>query len=333
MARKSFVHNSEKSKALTTPVTPFKKKISNKNYNLIFTPFTLSKQKPRRSRLTSVEINQPCELENAYEILPNLDTKFLTRENYFREYNIVLKCGEGSFMTAYKVYKDNNTTCLKISNRPYRGKMDRASRLKEVDLLYRLRNSLFVTKIIQAWEQNLLLYIELEYYEYTLSKMLKNKVNFDDILVCKLSYEISSGLLLLHKLGYVHNDVKPENIFYVENFKIGDFNISQKEGFIDQDGDKKYMAPEILDGQCNMKSDVYSLGLVIAEIICGIVLPTTSKDWLDLRKNRFRILSFPRRHRKFLFKMLHMNYNFRPSMEDVSNYFQKFLSTAPAAKT
>lgn len=328
MARKSLIRKSEQSEVLTTPKTPFKK-TSHKDYSITFTPFSLSTQPTKKEKLISMELKGTSMPKGAYEILPNLKTRLITEDDYLREYEIITKCGEGSFMTAYRVRRDNAETCLKVSKRPYKGRIDRENKLKEVEILYKLRSP-FVTKIIKAWEQDSLLYIELEYCDPTLSKMINEKYfneksEFTRKLIYRLICEIGLGLLSLHHIGYVHNDVKPENIFYNANFKIGDFNISQEEGHIEEDGDKKYMPPEILRGECTMKSDVYSLGLIFAELLCNVVLPTSSTAWENLRQNNFDDLPTPKQHRCFLFKMLHESPVLRPSMSEVVDYFQRHL--------
>lgn len=328
MARKSFMRKSEQPEILATPKTPFKK-IAHKSYNMTFTPFSLSDQPIKKEKLAPVEIKGSIDNRGAYEILPGLSTRFMTNEDYFGKYEVLSKCGEGSFMTAYKVRKEDTETCVKVSNRPYKGRIDRENKLREVEILYKI-DSPFVTRIIRAWEQKSFLYIELEYCGSTLSKMInekyfKQKSRFNRKLIYRLIYEIALGLLSLHGIGYVHNDVKPENIFYSSNFKIGDFNISKGAGPIDEDGDKTYMPPEILDGKCNMKSDVYSLGLVFAELVCNVVLPTSSKEWIDLRQNNFKNLPVPKRHQTFVFRMLHGSSSLRPAMGEVVDYFRKCL--------
>lgn len=328
MTRKSFMRKSEQPEVLTTPKTPFKR-IVHKSYNMTFTPFPLSEQPIKKEKLSPLGARESTDNKGAYEILPGLVTRFMTGENYFGRYEVVSKCGEGSFMTAYKVRRNGIETCVKVSNRQYKGRLDRKNKFGEVEILYKL-DSPFVTKILRAWEQNSLLYIELEYCGDTLSgmikeKYLKQKSRFNRKLIYRLIYEIGLGLLSLHRLGYVHNDVKPENIFYSSNFKIGDFNISQEEGPIDEDGDKTYMPPEILKGKCNMKSDVYSLGLIFAELVCNVVLPTSNKEWEDLRQNNFKKLPVPKKHRSFIFRMLHKSPLLRPAMAEVVDYFRKCL--------
>lgn len=331
MAKKSLVRKSEQSELLSTPKTPFKRAPS-KSYDISFTPFSLSQQQTRKEKQPLIKIKGATEQRGAYEILCSLSTVFITEKNYLDAYDVLEKCGEGSFMTAYMVKKNGLLTCLKVSNRPYKGKIDRDNRLKEVEILYKLVSP-FVTKIVKAWEQDLLLYIELEYCGPTLSRVINEecfnkKSRFSRKMIYRLMYEVGQGLLELHGLGYVHNDIKPENIFCdKKSFKIGDFNISQEEGPIDEDGDKKYMAPEILDGRCTIKSDVYSLGLIFAELICNIVLPTSGKEWVDLRQNNFRSLTVLPKHQSFLFKMLQESPPHRPSMKEVVDYFEACLRT------
>lgn len=90
-----------------------------------------------------------------------------------------------------------------------------------------------------------------------------------------MMYHISSALSHVHKNGIVHMDVKPENILIKfdgasdillcsdATFQLCDFNISRiGEGRVDLDGDKVYMAPEVLKNRCYFKSDVFSLGLI-----------------------------------------------------------------------
>lgn len=114
-----------------------------------------------------------------------------------------------------------------------------------------------------------------------------------------MMYHISSALSHVHKNGIVHMDVKPENILIKRSnasgvlcddivFQLCDFNISRiGEGMVDLDGDKVYMAPEVLKNRCYFKSDVFSLGLIYLELINGVSLPSTGESYMKLRRNDF----------------------------------------------
>lgn len=52
---------------------------------------------------------------------------------------------------------------------------------------------------------------------------------------------------------------------------------------IEGEGDREYIAPEILLGQYNKPADIYSLGLIMVEIAGNVVLPENGASWQRLR--------------------------------------------------
>ncbi|KAM3259891.1 hypothetical protein ACQJBY_051276 [Aegilops geniculata] len=72
---------------------------------------------------------------------------------------------------------------------------------------------------------------------------------------------ICQGLNYLHENRIVHLDLKPENVLLDDNMvpKITDFGLS-----------RGYIAPELYDGEkITIQSDIYSLGIIIIEILTG----------------------------------------------------------------
>jgi serine/threonine protein kinase len=98
----------------------------------------------------------------------------------------------------------------------------------------------------------------------------------------RLMIGVLDGLDAAHEASVIHRDVKPQNLLVttadVPSAKIIDFGISRPT-----DGKSKpitlkgqilgslgYMAPEqLLDGQVDARSDVYSAGVVLFELLCG----------------------------------------------------------------
>jgi len=93
--------------------------------------------------------------------------------------------------------------------------------------------------------------------------------------------DIATGMTVAHQVGIVHRDLKPANILINEDglLKIVDFGVAAaaqsgdtqltKTGYVI--GSPKYMAPEqILGKKVDVRADIYSLGVIIYEMITGI---------------------------------------------------------------
>jgi eukaryotic-like serine/threonine-protein kinase len=87
---------------------------------------------------------------------------------------------------------------------------------------------------------------------------------------------IAAGLDFLHDRGLVHRDLKPANIFEEEGVvKIGDIGLSkfisesQRGAQTQSVGTVYYMAPEVSRGQYGKELDVYSLGVMLYEMLSG----------------------------------------------------------------
>lgn len=100
----------------------------------------------------------------------------------------------------------------------------------------------------------------------------------DPWVAASITTQVADALSVAHAAGLVHRDIKPANILLCDDgrVKVGDFGIAKAAETTDitQEGSMvgtaKYLAPEQVDGgTVDGRTDLYSLGVVLYEMLCG----------------------------------------------------------------
>ncbi|HEX8652568.1 MAG TPA: serine/threonine-protein kinase [Pyrinomonadaceae bacterium] len=102
----------------------------------------------------------------------------------------------------------------------------------------------------------------------------------------EMATEILDGLEYLHEQRIIHRDLKPDNILLQrETPRLADFGIARviKTGSYSQNlsGTFAYMAPEAFDGKRNEQTDVWSVGVILYQMLAGR-LPYDQPDIVSL---------------------------------------------------
>jgi len=178
-------------------------------------------------------------------------------------------------------------------------------------------------------------YLAMQFVEgRSLSEVLqRGPLSFDQVLI--LQRRLAAGLQAAHELRIIHREVSPDNIKLpgdnVVRAKIIDFGIARSIG--DNDGtiigngfagNSNYVSPEQLGmfgGNIGPKSDIYSLGLVLAQALIGHPLDMggTQAQVLEKRRTVPDLSEIDPRIRPLFKQMLQPNPADRPqSMAEVA---------------
>ncbi|MFT3864786.1 MAG: protein kinase [Solirubrobacterales bacterium] len=198
-------------------------------------------------------------------------------------YRLEAKLGSGGMST---VYLARDTTldrpvAVKVMHREMSEQADQLERFRQEARAVAKISHPNVVAVIDAGEDGGYPYIVFEYVEGETLKTRINRVGALDVQE-SLAYaiEIARGLTVAHARNLVHRDIKPQNVMIDAEgrAKLTDFGISRQ---VDQDGmtatgrvlgTTDYVAPEQAMGRgADQRSDIYSLGVVLFEMLTGSV--------------------------------------------------------------
>lgn len=194
-------------------------------------------------------------------------------------YDLLKVLGQGGMATVYLAWdvRLERNVAIKVI----------ADKHEEVERFIReakVISSLNHPNIIQVYDivkQEDYYFIVMEYVDgLALNELLKGDRQWSEKEIIDCAKQICDGLTHAHQRGIIHRDIKPHNILLTSTgtYKIADFGISKR-----LDGTKMtmtgmvlgsvhYFSPEQAAGQpVEAYSDIYSLGVVLYEMVCGQV--------------------------------------------------------------
>ncbi|MBL1208591.1 protein kinase domain-containing protein [Geminocystis sp. GBBB08] len=200
------------------------------------------------------------------------------KNSHYRSLNLV---GEGQFGKVYTAIhrQTGELVALKEFNPE---KFSTKKFLREMRILLSLEHPNIVC--CQGIEHNSRgRHLVIEYCEGgTLRDLLETEVNLTIEQKLKLITDILDGLNYAHTQGIIHRDLKPENILLsvipqgwrakISDFGVAKIELEDKELNISTMGDTgspAYMAPEQFYGKYSYSSDIYSMGIMLYELLIG----------------------------------------------------------------
>ncbi|HAD19597.1 MAG TPA: serine/threonine protein kinase, partial [Lachnospiraceae bacterium] len=196
-------------------------------------------------------------------------------------YEIVGKVGVGGMADVYKA-KDatlDRYVAIKVLKQEFCEDMNFVTKFRtEAQSAASLEHPNIVN-IYDVGSENGIYYIVMEYVEgITLKEYIqkKGKLSYKETL--SIAIQVSRGIQAAHEKGIIHRDIKPQNIIISTDgkVKVTDFGIARAAStntiHSDVMGSVHYASPEqARNGYVSDKSDIYSLGIVMYEMVTGKV--------------------------------------------------------------
>ena len=198
-------------------------------------------------------------------------------------YRLDAQIGAGGMSTVYRAFDQTleRVVAVKLMHREIASDSDQLERFRREARAVAQFSHPHIVGVIDAGEDDGRPYIVFEYVEgETLKERIRRcgRLPVDESLAYAI--EIARALGAAHARGIVHRDIKPQNVLIDEEgmAKVTDFGIARsldEEGLTADGrvlGTTDYVSPEQALGHAvNGQSDIYSLGIVLYEMLTGDV--------------------------------------------------------------
>lgn len=196
-------------------------------------------------------------------------------------YEILEKIGAGGMADVYKAmdHKLNRFDAVKVlkdefaSNKSFVSKF-RAEAQAAAGLMHPN-----IVNVYDVGDENGLYYFVMELVEgITLKRYIEKKIRLSVKEAVSIAIQVAMGIESAHNNGIIHRDIKPQNIIISKEgkVKVADFGIARAASSDTQTshamGSVHYTSPEqARGGYSDAKSDIYSIGITLFEMVTGRV--------------------------------------------------------------
>lgn len=194
-------------------------------------------------------------------------------------YEIIEDIDSGGMALIFKALckKTKNIVAVKVLKEEFANKAEYVMRFKkEAQAVFSLEHDNIVRVRDIGCDEGVY-YMVMDYIDGVCLKSLIGKQPIEEKDAIVYAAQVCSALSAAHKKGIIHRDIKPHNIMLDKNnnIKLMDFGIAKSMGMSTEKenqviGSVYYVSPEQARGEeVDARSDIYSLGIVLYEMITG----------------------------------------------------------------
>lgn len=193
------------------------------------------------------------------------------------KYRIIKSLGTGGFGAVY-LAEDTIISKLVAIKVPHNQHQENEKLSVEAKLMAPLNHPNIVSVLTAEVDQETeVFYIVMEYVDgESLAERLAKVQCLDETKAIGLAIEITDAVSYAHRQNILHRDLRPSNVLLTKDdvAKVTDFSISRllkdEESYAStRIGSPPYMAPEHFQGRATFASDVYSIGVMMYEMVTG----------------------------------------------------------------
>ena len=151
-----------------------------------------------------------------------------------------------------------------------------------------------VTRVFEVGQEGDTHFMSMEYLPLSLHYLIQSQGKLPVDRAINIAYQICLGMQSAHEHRTFHRDIKPQNILLAPDGtpKITDFGIARaadlstmtRTGMVM--GTPHYMSPEQADGRADIRSDIYSMGIVFYQMLTGDLPFSAETPWEIIRLHR-----------------------------------------------